>query len=101
MHINDLIEKYGINYNTVRHIIVQYTDSGRTDVRNFKRNIKHKNLLAAAVNVNDSDIEEQLEKDKDVEVFEEEKVPDDAQAYWIQNKPFRKMMKSMDPINYD
>ena len=35
--INDLIDKYGINYNTIRHIILQYTESGRTDVRNLKR----------------------------------------------------------------
>ena len=58
IQINDLIEKYGINYNTIRHIIHQYTESGRTDVRNFKRNSKHANGLNAGDKDSDSDIEE-------------------------------------------
>lgn len=56
--INDLIDKYGINYNTIRHIILQYTESGRTDVRNFKRNIKAKNA-PVVIHDNDSDLEDQ------------------------------------------
>lgn len=40
MQIKELMEKHQVNYNTVRHIIQQYCNYGRTNIRNFKRNTR-------------------------------------------------------------
>ena len=99
IQINELIEKYGINYNTVRHIVLQYTESGRTDVRNFKRNFKPKSIQAAN---GDSDFDEERGyESRELEPFEEEKVADDVDKDEEKQHPTDKRVKKMDPINYE
>lgn len=39
MNLLELNAKYDVNYNTLRHILMQYVESGRVDAQQFKRKV--------------------------------------------------------------
>ena len=56
--LQELVEKYGYNLITIRHIVRQYAKSGRTGRRKFKKNIHARNAMNSISDDTDSDFEE-------------------------------------------
>ena len=89
MHINDLIDKYGVNYNTLRHIIRQYSDFGRTNVRNFK--------------INKSFLKNNVESEDNMSEDYEEPVKDRMEDFLFDGNPQpqkNKVIKDLKEIKY-
>ena len=42
LDLNQLFDKYKINYNTLRHIVKQYSSSGRVGSQKYKRKVEEK-----------------------------------------------------------
>ena len=61
MTSHELFDKYKVNYNTLRHILLQYIQSGRVDAQQFKRKI-HK------TGIKTSRIEFQSNSSKDMQI---------------------------------